>query len=191
MEFIKDIIESRMYRRLEQVKGTDVNTLASLVYDHLLMLRVVYYLDKKTAVKYAKETIKQQNFNGFRQSMTDMYNLLTLVMQQRQYADKLFNNWDIVIPELRLKRVIRAVADGELDARDYDQLLMILYRRFGRVVTSDQMWLRRLVQDWDRRISRMDRNQAIMRILQTVRRPINTDLYMLLQKVSKVSPGTE
>ena len=191
MEFIKDIIESRMYRRLEQVKGTDVNTLASLVYDHLLMLRVVYYLDKKTAVKYAKETIKQQNFNGFRQSMTDMYNLLTLVMQQRQYADKLFNNWDIVIPELRLKRVIRAVADGELDARDYDQLLMILYRRFGRVVTSDQMWLRRLVQDWDHRISRMDRNQAIMRILQTVRRPINTDLYMLLQKVSKVSPGTE
>lgn len=191
MEFIKSIIESRMYRRLEQVKGTDVNTLASLVYDHLLMLRVVYYLDKKTAVKYAKETIKQQNFNGFRQSMTDMYNLLTLVMQQRQYADKLFNNWDIVIPELRLKRVIRAVADGELDARDYDQLLMILYRRFGRVVTSDQMWLRRLVQDWDRRISRMDRNQAIMRILQTVRRPINTDLYMLLQKVSKVSPGTE
>ena len=94
-----------MYRRLEQVKGTDVNTLASLVYDHLLMLRVVYYIDKKSAVKYAKETIKQQNFNGFRQSMTDMYNLLTLVMQQRQYADKLFNNWDIVIPELRLKRV--------------------------------------------------------------------------------------
>jgi len=191
MEFIKSIIESRMYRRLEQVKGTDVNTLASLVYDHLLMLRVVYYIDKKSAVKYAKETIKQQNFNGFRQSMTDMYNLLTLVMQQRQYADKLFNNWDIVIPELRLKRVIRAVADGELDARDYDQLLMILYRRFGRVVTSDQMWLRRFVQDWHKRISRMDRNQAIMRILQTVRRPINTDLYMLLQKVSKVGPGTE
>lgn len=191
MEFIKSIIESRMYRRLEQVKGTDVNTLAGLVYDHMLMLRVVYYLDKKSAVRYAKDTIKQQNFTGFRQSMTDMYNLLTLVMQQRQYADKLFNNWDIIIPELRIKRVIRAVADGQLDERDYDQLLMILYRRFGRVVTSDQMWLRRLVQDWHKRISKTDRNQVIMRVLQTVRRPVNTDLYMLLQKVSKVSPGTE
>ena len=190
MEFIKDIIESRMYRRLEQVKGTDVTTLGSLVFDHLLMLRVLYYLDKKTAQSYAQSTMKQQNFNGFRQSMTDMYNFLTLVMKQRQYADKLFNDWDVVVPELRLKRVLRSVADGELDERDYDQLLMILQRRF-KDLTSDQMWLRRLVQDWHKRISHMDRKQAITRILQTVRRPINTDLYMLLQKVSKVSPGTE
>lgn len=187
MEFIKNIIESRMYRRLEQVKGTDVATLGSLVFDHMLMLRVLYYIDQKKAQSYAKATMKQQNFNGFRQSMTDMYNFLTLVISQRQYANKLFNDWDIQIPELRLKRVLRAVADGELDERDYDQLLMILQRRF-KDLTSDQMWLRRLVQDWKTRISRMDRKQAMMRILQTVRRPINTDLYMLLQSATKVTP---
>lgn len=190
MEFIKDIIESRMYRRLEQVKGTDVETLAGLVFDHMLMLRVLYYIDKSKATDYARNTISQQNFKGFRQSMTDMYNLITLVMKQHQYADKLFNNWDITIPELRLKRVLRAVADGEMDETDYNQLLMILQRRFKNL-SGDQMWLRRLVQDWSKRTNKIDKKTVMSRILQTVRRPINTDLYMLLQRSSKINPGTE
>ena len=37
MDFIKELIESRMYRRLEQVRGTDVTTLGSLIFDHMLM----------------------------------------------------------------------------------------------------------------------------------------------------------
>ena len=187
MEFIKNVIESRMYRRLGQVKGTDVATLAALVFDHLMMLRVLYYIDKPKAVAYAKNTIKQQNFSGFRQSMTDLYNFLTLVMQQRQYADKLFNDWDVQIPELRIKRILRDLADGNIDERDFNQLLMLLQRRI-KGLSSDQMWLRRLVQDWHNRISKMDRKQAIMRILQTVRRPINSDLYMLLQSSTNVTP---
>jgi hypothetical protein len=187
MEFIKDIIESRMYRRLNQVKGADVQTLAGLVFDHLMMLRVLYYIDKPRAMKYANDTIKQQNFSGFRQSMTDLYNFLTLVMQQRQYADKLFNDWNIVIPELRIKRILRDLADGTINEADFNQLLMLLQRRI-KGLTSDQMWLRRLVQDWHNRISKMDRKQAIMRILQTVRRPVNSDLYMALQSATKVTP---
>lgn len=187
MDFIKDIIESRMYRRLNQVKGADVTTLGSLVYDHLLMLRVLYYINKPAAMAYANDTIKQQNFNGFRQSMTDMYNFLSLVINQRQYADKLFNDWDTIIPELRIKRVIRSVADGSLDERDYNQLLMLLQRRF-KGLTSDQMWVRRLVQDWHSRITKTDKKTVMQRILQTVRRPVNTDLYMLLQKYSRISP---
>ena len=64
---------------------------------------------------------------------------------------------------------------------------MLLQRRI-KGLTSDQMWLRRLVQDWHNRISKMDRKQAIMRILQTVRRPVNSDLYMALQSATKVTP---
>jgi len=187
MDFIKELIEARMYKRLSQVKGTDVATLGGLVFDHMLMLRVLYYVDKKKAMNYATDTVRQQNFNGFRQSMTDLYNFLTLVISQRQYADKLFNDWDVVIPELRLKRVLRAVADGQMDDRDYDQLLMILQRKF-KGLTGDQMWLRRLLGDWNNRITKIDRKQAMMRILQTVRQPINTDLYMLLQSATKITP---
>jgi anti-sigma-K factor RskA len=74
-----------------------------------------------------------------------------------------------------------------MDERDYDSLLLLLSRRIKNL-TGDQMWLRRLVQDWQKRISRMDQTQAMTRILQTVRRPINTDLYMALQSSSKVTP---
>ena len=75
MEFIKDITESRMYRRLGQLTGKNVNDLASQTFTHLLMLRSLYDLDKPKAVKYAKEIVNNLNFNGFRASMPDLYNL--------------------------------------------------------------------------------------------------------------------
>ena len=187
MEFLRDITESRMYRRLEQVRGTDVTTLGSLIFDHMLMLRLLYYINKPRAVKYAKETMKQQNFTSFRQSMPDLYNFLALVTNQKEYANMLFNDWAVVIPELRLKRVLRSVADGNLDERDYDSLMMVLQRRF-KGLDGDQMYIRRLLSDWEKRVSPVQQKQAITRILQTVRRPINTDLYMLLQASSNITP---
>ena len=73
MEFIKELVEARMYRKLESVKGTDVQTLAGLMFDHMLMLKLLYYIDKPKAVQYAKNTMAFQNFKGFRQSQTDLY----------------------------------------------------------------------------------------------------------------------
>ena len=40
MEFIKELVEARMYRKLDSIKGTDVITLAGLLFDHLLMLKI-------------------------------------------------------------------------------------------------------------------------------------------------------
>ena len=70
MEFIKELVEARMYRKLDSIKGTDVITLAGLLFDHLLMLKIMYYIDKPKAVKYAQNTMSFQNFKGFRQSQT-------------------------------------------------------------------------------------------------------------------------
>ena len=98
MEFIKELIEARMYRKLDSVKGTDVQTLAGLMFDHMLMLKLLYSIDKPKAVKYANNTMSFQNFKGFRRSHKDLYNIITLITEQKKYAEKLFNNLDITLP---------------------------------------------------------------------------------------------
>jgi len=186
MEFIKQLTDSRIYRRLDQIQGTNIATLSGLIFDHLIMLRVLYYIDKPKAVNYANDIMANQNFTSFRASMPDLYNLLVLVIQQKDFADKIFNDWDIVVPELRVKRVLRTLASGDIDNDDFDQLLMLLQRRFKKL-TGDQMWMRRLVGDWKRR-TRTDKHIVLTRLLQTVRRPTNSDLYMLLQTATRISP---
>ena len=186
MEFIRELIEARMYRKLESVKGTDVQTLAGLMFDHMLMLKMLYYIDQPKAVQYAKNTMTFQNFTGFRQSQTDLYNIITLIMEQKKYADKLFNNWDITIPELRLKRILRDMANGVLNEQDFSQFMMILQRRF-KGLKGDQLWMRRIAQEWHKQ-SPAVRRSAMTRILQTVRRPINTDLYMTFMQSAKLDP---
>lgn len=186
MEFIKELVEARMYRKLESVKGTDVQTLAGLMFDHMLMLKLLYYIDKPKAVQYAKNTMAFQNFKGFRQSQTDLYNIITLITEQKKYADKLFNNWDITLPELRLKRLLRDMGNGDLNERDFSQTMMILQRRF-KGLKGDQLWMRRIAQEWNKQSPSVKRS-AMTRILQTVRRPINTDLYMTFMQSAKITP---
>lgn len=184
MEFIKDITESRMYRRLGQLTGKNVNDLASQTFTHLLMLRSLYDLDKPKAVKYAKEIVNNLNFNGFRASMPDLYNMLVMIIEQKKYGDRLFNNWEVTVPEMRIKRVFRAMAQGELDSNDFAQLMLILQRKFPKI-DGDQMRMRRMVQD-STKSTASDRKWMHKRLIQMSRRIVNSDLHQLYQQVSGV-----
>ena len=184
MEFIKDITESRMYRRLGQLTGKNVNDLASQTFTHLLMLRSLYDLDKPKAVKYAKEIVNNLNFNGFRASMPDLYNMLVMIIEQKKYGDRLFNNWEVTVPEMRIKRVFRAMAQGQLDSNDFAQLMLILQRKFPKI-DGDQMRMRRMVQD-STKSTASDRKWMHKRLIQMSRRIVNSDLHQLYQQVSGV-----
>lgn len=178
MEFIKEITESRVYRRLSQLHGRKVGDIAKEVYSHLLMLKVLYGVDKSKAQRYAKDMVQNLNFNGFRMSMPDLYNMIVMVVDQKKYADQLFNNWDIVLPEMRLKRIIRDFASGTLDESDYANLMLILQRRIPGV-DQDLIRIRRMVSD-KKTPSKQDTNWMIRRLLQITRKKGNSDLHMLL-----------
>ena len=105
MEFLQQLDESRMYRRLNQLTGMKIDDIAKTMFNHFLLLRGLYDVDKAKAMKYAGEIVSNLNFNGFRPSMPDLYNMIVMVMEQKKYADRVFNNWDIVLP--RLSRVAR------------------------------------------------------------------------------------
>ena len=180
----EELLEARYYRNLSKQYGKSVNDLASSIFDHLLMVYTLYHVKPKVAKKYSADMMKNVQFDGFRQSMPDFYNLLTLVIQQKKYADKLFNNWDIKLPELRIKRVFRQIAQEELDLGQMDQLLMILQRMFKGLLSGDQLIIRRILNNWSKANS-TQRQFAVNRLVQTMRRPINTDLYELFKTNTK------
>lgn len=178
MEFIKELVESRMYRRLSQMKGKDVTDIANQLFNHLLMLRDLYELDKAQAMKYAQTIVGNLNFNGFRMSMPDLYNMIVMVLEQRKYADHLFNNWEITLPEMRIKRIFRDMASGNLNSRDFAQLMLILQRKMD--LNADQMRMRRMVQTPE--LTSGDYKWMRSRLIQITRRPINSDLHEIYKK---------
>ena len=183
--WIKDELqEARYYRQLAKQQGKSINDIAHTLYDHLLALYVLYKVDKSAAQGYATQMSKNIQFDGFRQSMPDLFNRLTLIIQQEKYADRLFNNWSVTLPEMRIKRIIRDMARGDLNAGDMDQLLMILQRQFKSILDGDQMRIRRLATSWDKNNSSQN-SFAVTRLIQTMRRPINTDLYELFRTKTK------
>jgi len=180
----EELLEARYYRNLSKQYGKSVNDLASSIFDHVLMVYTLYHVKPTVAKKYSADMMKNVQFDGFRQSMPDFYNLLTLVIQQKKYADKLFNNWDIKLPELRIKRVFRQIAQEQLDLGQMDQLLMILQRMFKGLLSGDQLIIRRILNNWSK-ANATQRQYAVNRLVQTMRRPINTDLYELFKANTK------
>ena len=178
MEFIKQLDESRMYRRLGQLTGMRIEDIAKTMFDHFLLLRGLYDVDKAKAMKYAGEIVSNLNFNGFRPSMPDLYNMIVLVMEQKKYADRVFNDWDIVLPEMRIKRVFRDIASGTLNSSDFAQLMLILQRKMK--LDADQMRMRRMVQTPE--LTKSDYAWMRKRLIQKTRRAINSDLHEIYKK---------
>ena len=181
-EFLSTITEARMLRRLSSVKGETVDNLTSKLFNHLLALRMLFVLKPKVAIAYASDTMQYAAFKGFRVSSTDLYNLIVLVLQQYDHADKLFNNWDIVLPEMRIRRVLRAVAVGDWPSSDFNELMLIIQRRAN--LTGYQHTLRRVSADFDKLPTEMQ-HQHLKRLLLLMREDgIQSDLYIEARRIA-------
>lgn len=181
MEFIKQLDESRMYRRLGQLTGMRIEDIAKTMFNHFLLLRGLYDVDKAKAMTYASAIVSNLNFNGFRPSMPDLYNMIVMVMEQKKYADRVFNDWDIVLPEMRIKRVFRDMAAGTLNSNDFAQLMLILQRRISGL-DADQLKMRRMVQQ--PKLTATDQNWMKKRLIQMTRNSsgASSDLHELYRQ---------
>jgi hypothetical protein len=94
------------------------------------------------------------------------------------------NNIDISLPLYNIKRNIRALADGRLDLDDYNNMMMIIQRKYHRIGPR-QANLRREISEWynqtrSHRIEIINQLSALMR-----ERLMNSDLYNLIANLKK------
>lgn len=182
MKFIQELNESRMYRRLAQLEGKTVHDVAERLFEHLLALQILCNVDRGRASQYAAQIMKQQQFDGFRTTQPDLYNLITLIQKQEQYSHIIDNDVSIGIPELRLRRNLRDIARGGFDNNDYSYMMLMLQRRFDQLPKM-LIVLRRQISDW-KNTSDNERKQIIRRLLWQMReKGIQSDFYRELDKL--------
>ena len=182
MKFLQELNESRMYRKLGQLQGRSIHYIAEQLFEHLLALQILANKNRSLASRYAKQIMKQTQFDGFRNSQPDLYNLITLVLRQDQYSHVLETDKSIGLPELRLRRNLRELAQGNFDNNDFSYMMLMLQRRFENL-PGLLIQLRRQISDW-KNLSPGDQTTVIRRMLNQMRtKGIQSDFYFHLSKI--------
>jgi hypothetical protein len=184
MQFIAELNESRMYKRLTQLRGKNMNDIAERLFEHLLALQILAYEKPEVARSYSEQIMKHQDFKGFRTSQPDLFNLIVLALKPEQYGPTIQDPEKLSVPELRLRRNLRAIANGNFDPRDFSQMMLILQRHFDSIPM--QLYsLRRQVGDWPR-LPSSSKADVIKRLLINMReRGMQSDFYEQLYRLLK------
>ena len=182
-KFFNELTETRIFKRLDYLKGQDANDICMFIIDTLLILNFLWHEDKQSAIKYAKEMMRDQSFTGFRTTQNDLYNAIVVLLHQEKYSDKIKTNYGITLPEMRLKRIIRNMSNGHFNEDDYHQLMLILFREIkGRLPEHERM--RRLLHNY-KTMKDGDKQTSLRFLLQRYRvgKRRYSDVYPMLDKV--------
>lgn len=182
-EFFDELNETRIFRNLNLVDGTKADDLGLLLVNMFFALNIIWHEDRASAVKYARSIMRQSDFKGFRTTQPDMYNAITLLMHQEQYSDKLVTRYDVKIPELRIKRILRDMSGGRVDEDDYHQLFLLMMRTI-KGWTSDHQRARRQLHRYDE-MSSFDKIRNLRWLMLQMRtgKARYSDMYPMLQKI--------
>lgn len=184
MEFLKELNESRLYKRLGQINHMSVHDIAERLFEHLLALQILAYSDKSFASRYAGQIMRQQQFDGFRTSQPDLFNLITILLNQDKYSYLIDTEQGIGLPEMRLRRNLRSISNGDILNTDYNQLMFMIQQRFENLPGVLKS-LRRQISDWPR-TNKSEQKNIIKRLMYQMRESgIQSDLFFPLQKLER------
>lgn len=184
MKFIKELNEARLIRRLDRIDGKDIDELGRTLFNHLLALRLLYYEDTKAAAKYAKAIMRHPQFNGFRVTSPDIFNLVVFIQNKNRFADKIEIDNALSVPEMRLRRNLREIENGKLNANDYEKMMLILQRQIDGLGSAHYQ-LRRETNGYPK-LPTSQKIQVIKRLLLLIRNPVFfSDLHMILKRVAQ------
>jgi len=184
LNFIKELNEARLIRRLDRINGKDIDELGRTLFNHLLGLRVLYYEDPKAAAKYAKAIMRHPQFNGFRVTSPDIFNLVVFIQNKNRFADRIEIDNALSVPEMRLRRNLREIENGKINESDYEKMMLILQRQLDGLGSAHYQ-LRRETNGYPK-LPDNQKVQVIKRLLLLVRNPVFfSDLHMILKRVAK------
>jgi len=141
-EFLEELSEARIFKRLDLLKGSKADDIAIMMLNMILALIIIWHEDQDKAKRYTQIMMTEPYFLGFKTTQTDLYNALVLLLRQEKYSDKIVPNYNISLPELRIKRVIRYLSQGRYDKDEMYQLLTIIYRNI-KGITGEHNRMRR------------------------------------------------
>ncbi len=174
--------ESRAYRTPRQLNGLKQSQLGEQLFEQLLALQILANSDPDYARRIAGDIMKLQNWPGFRTSQPDLYNVIAMIMKPEKFKDRIAQNVQITIPELRLKRNLRAIAKRDFQNSDYSYMMLMLQRNMVDFLPAPLIQMRRQIASWDRIVPR-DKNVIRDRLMLQMRKSgLQNEFYEFLRR---------
>ena len=174
--------ESRAYRTPRQLNGLKQSQLGEQLFEQLLALQILANSDPAYAARVSENIMKLQNWPGFRTSQPDLYNLIAMIMKPEKFKDRIAQDVKITIPELRLKRNLRAIAKRDFQNSDYSYMMLMLQRNMVDFLPAPLIQMRRQISIWDRIVPR-DKNVIRDRLMLQMRKSgLQNEFYEFLRR---------
>jgi hypothetical protein len=181
MKLLQELNENRLFRTQSRLDGLSRSDLARKFFTHMMALRVLYEESPQAAQNYVKQIMRWSDFDGFRSANTDLYNIISVLMNKDRFDDQVNIDTDFAVPDLRLRRILRQLGQGRIDRDDYNNFMMTLQRTVPNL-SSQHMSIRREITDY-RDLSWNEKSSLVRRLLLLLREPdVFTDLHMELLK---------
>ena len=132
-KFFDYITEGKMIRNTDGVSRMTFTDASDLVLLYFLALHVMRHYPSRRFVKsYSEQVLKWQNWDHFRSSANDLYNLLNIINGDEKIIDKLSNPRAAKVmrqrssfPTLTAKRLLRSFANSNPSLNDSNDLVKI------------------------------------------------------------------
>ena len=174
--------ESRAYRTPRQLNGLKQSQLGEQLFEQLLALQILANSDPAYAARVAEDIMKLQSWPGFRTSQPDLYNIIAIIMKPNKFKDRVAQDVVITIPELRLKRNLRALAKRDFQNSDYSYMMLMLQRNMVDILPAPLIQMRRQISIWDR-IAPRDKNVIRDRLMLQMRKSgLQNEFYEFLRR---------
>ena len=174
--------ESRSYRTPRQLNGLKQSQLGEQLFEQLLALQILANSDPAYAARVAEDIMKLQSWPGFRTSQPDLYNIIAIIMKPNKFKDRVAQDVVITIPELRLKRNLRALAKRDFQNSDYSYMMLMLQRNMVDILPAPLIQMRRQISIWDR-IAPRDKNVIRDRLMLQMRKSgLQNEFYEFLRR---------
>ena len=174
--------ESRAYRTPRQLNGLKQSQLGEQLFEQLLALQILANSDPAYAARVAEDIMKLQSWPGFRTSQPDLYNIIAIIMKPNKFKDRVAQDVVITIPELRLKRNLRAIAKRDFQNNDYSYMMLMLQRNMVDFLPPPLIQMRRQISIWDRIVPR-DKNVIRDRLMLQMRKSgLQNEFYEFLRR---------
>lgn len=178
--------ESRAYRTPRQLNGLKQSQLGEQLFEQLLALQILANSDPAYAARVSENIMKLQNWPGFRTSQPDLYNIIAIIMKPNKFKDRIAQDKVITIPELRLKRNLRAIAKRDFQNSDYSYMMLMLQRNMVDFLPAPLIQMRRQIANWQRIVPR-DKNVIRDRLMLQMRKSgLQNEFYEFLRRTKTV-----
>jgi hypothetical protein len=111
-----------------------------------------------------------------------LYNIIAIIMKPGKFKDRVAQDVVITIPELRLKRNLRALAKRDFQNSDYSYMMLMLQRNMVDILPAPLIQMRRQISIWDR-IAPRDKNVIRDRLMLQMRKSgLQNEFYEFLRR---------